>query len=151
MNHDTKFVITTLKFVGVSGNSVSIDFPPLISEIVSVNGSHFKNSTISVFFSRNFGKTFPYHVFPGAVHSTKNIRLPFCRNFQWRTEQHFPEFQESSSRNFLIFRSNVSHFKNSTISGFSGHFRKKFTDQISSFLNFRNFHLNGQGLFQPKF
>ena len=68
----------------------------------------------------------------------KIIRLPFCRNFQWRIEQHFPEFQESPSRNFLGFRLNVSHFKNSTISGFSGHFRKKFTDQISSFLNFRN-------------
>ena len=135
MNHDIKFVITTLKFVAVSGNSVSIDFPPSISEIVSVNGSHFKNSTISVFFSRNFGKK------SSLVSSIrqKNIRLPFCRNFQWRIEQHFPEFQESSSRNFLSFRLNVSHFKNSTISGFSGHFRKKFTDQISSFLNFRNF------------
>ena len=81
MNHDIKFVITTLQFVGVSGNSVSIDFPRLISEIISVNGSHFRNSTISGFFSGNFGKKFPCHVSSGAVHSTKNHSFAFLQKF----------------------------------------------------------------------
>ena len=49
-----------------------------------------------------------------------------------------------SCRNFMDFRLNGSLFVNSTISGLSGNFTRKFLYHLSPFPNFRNFWLNGK-------
>ena len=49
-----------------------------------------------------------------------------------------------SSMNFWNFRLNDSLFGNSTISGFSGNFIRKFPYHLSPIRNFRNYWLNGK-------